>query len=364
MHRGKRTIFVLNFFMLGLASLLGLSIRSAFAREFGLLYRGARAQAMGNAFTAVADDEQTLFYNPAGLAGIQKFSLDLVSVNLDLSSELISSYPTFVNAFSDASVSSINTFIGKNLYARAQGTSILSFPGFAIAYIYDQQVALRLENQVFPQGLIGYQATRGVQFGFGGRVLKLKRKRGELRFGIAAKVLSRTGGYAEPTFTQILSLDYQSIRNIFSTTGTGFGLDAGFQFVYVKKKLTLLAGLVGRDMGNTAFSNGVDPIQMNVTGGLAAKYSSGDMKATLAYDYSQIFDNTDWKKKNHLGFELAFPVVSLYGGMNQLSLTYGAGLDLGMIRVMYLTYAEDQAPLANQDSERRQMVHFTFKFEL
>ncbi len=43
------------------------------AEEFPSIYRGIRPLGMGNAFITVADDENTLFYNPAGLNDVKGF---------------------------------------------------------------------------------------------------------------------------------------------------------------------------------------------------------------------------------------------------------------------------------------------------
>ena len=45
-------------------------VSSPAAREYPFLYRGVRPLAMGGAFTAVADDEHAMIFNPAGLADI------------------------------------------------------------------------------------------------------------------------------------------------------------------------------------------------------------------------------------------------------------------------------------------------------
>ena len=50
--------------------MLILPLHAVDAKEYPTLYRGPRPLAMGGAFTAVADDENALFYNPAGIAEI------------------------------------------------------------------------------------------------------------------------------------------------------------------------------------------------------------------------------------------------------------------------------------------------------
>ena len=51
--------------------LLILFTLSLSAEEYNMIYRGARPMGMGGAFTGVSDDENALFYNPAGLNRIK-----------------------------------------------------------------------------------------------------------------------------------------------------------------------------------------------------------------------------------------------------------------------------------------------------
>src|SRR3990167_9522892 len=49
----------------------GMSV--SFAEELPSLYRGIRPLGMGGAFLTVSDDENALFYNPAGLNDVKGF---------------------------------------------------------------------------------------------------------------------------------------------------------------------------------------------------------------------------------------------------------------------------------------------------
>jgi hypothetical protein len=338
---------------------------SAYAASFNPLYRGARAQAMGNAFVAVADDEEAIFYNPAGLAGIKNFSINLLAADVDASTDLVYGYPTLGALTSSPTISSVNSLMGKDLYARTQVTSTFVGPSFGLALLMDEQVQSLMKNKSWPRALVGAQGTYGVQSGFGIRILKLKKKKGELRFGAAGKLLWRSGGYQNPSLTQLLTLDSSTFTTLLNNFGLGVGADAGFQFIYnFRKKITLQGAVVMNDIGNTSFVSGADSQLSNLTFGLAAKYNNADMKATLAYDFSHAFETIDWRKKNHIGLELEFPGISLYAGINQIYLSYGVGVDLSLFKIMVLSYTEEQATLVGQDPEQRFMLHASMKFDL
>jgi hypothetical protein len=49
------------------------------AAPYPTFYRGVRPLGMGGAFTALADDENALYYNPAGLTAIDGLDLGVVN---------------------------------------------------------------------------------------------------------------------------------------------------------------------------------------------------------------------------------------------------------------------------------------------
>ena len=351
---------------MGLYLIFGILLPSfAFADEFHVLYRGARAQAMGNAFVAVVDDDEAIFYNPAGLASIDSFVVNAGRVDVDFSSDLVKNYSTFATAVGNSSISGLNALIGKSLYVRAQGTSSFSMPNFGVAVLYDEQAALRLNNQALPQGYLAAQETYGAQIGFSTRLAHFKKRKGELRLGFAGKSLWRGGGYQQPSLTQMLGADTKTITSNLTSVGAGYGLDAGLQLIYkLKRNLTFQSGLVMTDVGGTSFSSSADMIKSNLTLGLAGIYKSSDLTATLAYDYAHILESADWKKKSHLGLELKFSILSLYSGLSEFYPTYGAGLNILMLHLMYLSYAEELSSVAGQNAERRQMVELAVRFSL
>jgi hypothetical protein len=71
--RGKNLVNDRRFFiLLVLALLVGLSPRWVQAGAFDAIPSGARAVGMGGAYTAVADDANSVAWNPAGLGGVRR----------------------------------------------------------------------------------------------------------------------------------------------------------------------------------------------------------------------------------------------------------------------------------------------------
>ena len=348
-------------------ALLGLGLfgaTNAFAySELRELYRGTRAQAMGNAFVAVADDDEAIFYNPAGLAGIKGFSLNYAVADLELSTDAIATATTGTSALSNFSPSSLNALMGKDIYARAQITPNIVMPKFGIALIVDEQVAILAKNQALPQLTIGYQTTDGVQVATGTSVLK--RGRSDLRVGAAMKLLWRRGGYHILPATALFSLGGNTLGDLSGDFEQGIGADVGLQYIYtLNKKLSFAYGFSATDMGDTTFGGQADPLKSNFSMGLAATFKMPNLTAILAYDQRHLLTDTDGRKRNHIGLELQLPFISVMGGMNQMYLTYGASFDLWIFKLTAVSYAEELDTYAFQDPERRYLLRIALKFGL
>lgn len=335
------------------------------AGELRELYRGARAQAMGGAFVGLADDEQAIFLNPAGLAGNKKFSLNYVALDLVTSADVLTSYQDGLNAFKNLSGDSLNVIIGKNIYAQAQMAPSLLMPNLGIALLVDGQAALLAQNKALPQITIGYQTTNGFQVAYGMTVGRGFRQRGDLRVGAAAKLLYRRGGYNLIPMMDLVTISQDTLSAMTGGFSRGMGLDFGSQYIHhFSNRLDVSLGLAFTDVGDTAFGPLADTIKSNLTAGLAVKYALRISQLVFTYDYRHILDQTDWRKKSHLGIELGLPFISLYGGINQVSLTYGAMMDLWWFRITTLTYVEELGSFVHQDSMRRWVLKLGMKFNL
>ena len=128
--------------------------------------------------------------------------------------------------------------------------------------------------------------------------------------------------------------------------------------------MNLSAGLVYTDIGDTTFGGKADAIKANLATGVAFQYSLNVSKLTLTSDYRHILNETDWRKKIHFGMEFALPMVTLYGGLNQVTFTYGAGIDVWLFRLTVLSYSEEEGSFVHQDGMRRWVLKLALKFEL
>ncbi len=349
-----------------LALLSGLTAQDALAEaELRELYRGARMQAMGNAGVAIVDDENALYMNPAGIGGLQKFGVQYFAVDVDVSNDVVvdalsGGGSAFSGGLSDETISA---FMGKDTYARVQITPTILMNNFAVGIIMDGQAAVYAKNPALPYVTIGYQNTNGVQAAYGISLLKRRRSKHDLRVGVGAKLLWRRGGYRRMGPLQLTSFSANTLGDVAADWGMGYGADIGFQYVNtINQQLNVNWGLAWTDIGDTRFGTSqADPIRNNLSMGIGGTYQTGKAKFTLAYDYKHMLNETDWRKRNHLGLEVALPVLSIYGGLNQAYLTYGVAFDAWLFRITALSYGEEVGTYLSQDSSRRWMLKIAMK---
>jgi len=77
-------------------------------------------------------------------------------------------------------------------------------------------------------------------------------------------------------------------------------------------------------------------------------------KIVPSIEYKHMNDETEQLgKKLHAGIELQLPIVSLRAGLHQGYYTYGAGIDLGIIRLEAASWGVEMGEYPGQDESRR-----------
>ena len=330
------------------------------------LYQGTRVKGMGGAYVGLADDHQTLFLNPAGLASVQDNVFYLSDTMMEGSEDAYSAVLKSFGALSGFSIATLNLFQGDNVYARAQTSPMFLMKNFGFGLIFDQQFAYFTKNLALPKITLGYQTTMGLQVAFGTQLSSGRHRPGNpsLNIGGAVKVLWRRGGYRQWAQSELLAFDgtIGLATELFGNFGMGLGIDLGAQYVLpMSRQLQLSFGTAFTDIGDTAFSSAASPQQGNWSAGLGVKYDAGLMDLSFAYDFRNILAPLDWRAKNHVGMEVGFPIVDLFVGINQAYLTYGVGVDVWVFKVEAVSYAEELSAQLFQDPNRRYMVRIESK---
>ena len=351
-----------------IAFALALMSQSAFAAvgtdSLNDLYSSAEALGMGNAFTAVVDDEQSLYYNPAGLAGVTRPKVTYLDVQAEISSGIITTTQSSLSTFSNLSGDALNALMGKDIYARASIAPTLVFPGFGIGLLVDQQLAIYSQNIALPSMTLGDQTTNGIKVGYARSFYPGSRKKNgknEIRVGVAAEMLFRRGGYYNLSESQLININETSFKNIVGNFGDGFGLDTGIQYLrHQSQRLTLMAGAAWENAGGVTFSTPTAaPQQGDLSLGVGARYQLPGIRTTVAYDMKHLDESTDWRMRQHAGIEFKIPLVSVSAGINEISYTFGASVDVWLAKVSFVSYAEELAAEAGLATERRYMVRIS-----
>lgn len=361
--------------VVALALALVTAPRAVAWEDFGGLFKGTRAMALSGAFTAIADDEQAIFINPAGLAGIKDTRVKILTVDTELSTDavdqtlgVILGTSTLMTALTGTNpFAALNDLMGQNIYLRAQAASTFVMPNFGFGLIVDQQVGLLGRNQVYANYDTLFMTTSGVQAGLGFRLYKNKKRRFEIRVGGAGKLVWRRGGYRNVPALDLLQISSLGPAGFAGQTyggfGMGIGYDLGVQFVKTfKGGLSLMAGSALTDIANTTFGPGINSLPQNWSLGAAGSWDLGGMKATVSYDFQHILDDADMRKKHRLGLEVGLPFLTLYGGLYQSNLTYGFAADLWLVNLTAIYYVEEAGVYIGQNPMGRYLVRFEAKF--
>lgn len=330
------------------------------------LYRGMRSLGMGGAYTAVGGDAEGVFYNPATLYDMG-FQLDLINPlvevdqnAMDLSTDLQDAMdlPTDTertNALLD--IAEANT--GKPLHFRVALFPSVAVKNFVVGFLGQGEADARLHNQtsriVEVQGNYEYGPIGGASFSLPVTGLRL---------GIAGKYISRTSVNEEFSVNEIAADNFDIAD--YQVDNSDVSFDVGL--LYELPVLTTLKPRVGisvLDITDLDFKEGGKiPQRINIGASMTANLPFL-AEVILAADYEDIGkayeqDDSTWKRV-HLGgeFGLLDRHVLVRAGLNQGYPTYGAELDIWLIRLGYTFYSEEMGAYAGQDKDDRHLVQLT-----
>jgi len=342
--------------------------------ELGSHYTSIRKMAMGGAYVALADDHSTVFLNPAGLANLPNPRVHLLPLLLEVSDDPAKIYSSDDrSSVSNVSLDSLSVLAGKNIYGRSQVAPLFTIPYFGFGFLIDEQIALYNKNKALPLTYLGIQSTRVLQASFAysfGRG-RLSRNRPDLKVGLGVKIAWRRGGLRKLTQTEVLSLVSGATLTAGELVGSmkeGYGFDVGGLYtIPIHKGLQFNIGAAYINVGDVSFGSGDDmPASMedNAAIGVAAKYDTGFMNLNVSYEYSDVFESYDWRKKNHFGIEIGLPLITLYGGINQIYFTYGAEVNLLIFKFKAARYTQELSSFVGMEPNTRYQFFTDISFEL
>jgi hypothetical protein len=334
------------------------------AQEFIYSGRSAKGLLMGDAYTSLANDDYTLFYNAAVLS--ENKGIEIYPINPS-----ISFYRNFkdydIQDFEDLDEDRIgkivDDFMGMALHLSGQFNPTFKLGNFGMSLIFNPALRLNLRNSTHPTAEFDVRFDKGFVVGY---AFNFKSKEGQTSVGLSAKFLSREGLkeiydiFNVSTYEVINDSECKEecIKNHFNySKGKGVGFDLGIlHLLELKNNTQIRFGLSILDIGDTTFSldSGSVPSQdMMVNLGFAYSYRYGIANWAFSLDLHPLNQSTDFGRIVHLGLDMGIDILQVMAGFNGGYFSGGLELDLKFIRIVAgLFDIEVGGGYRNQKSER------------
>jgi hypothetical protein len=353
--------------------------------------RSPRGLLMGDAWTAVNNDEYTLLYNPASLSR-HGHDLTITPLNPSLTGTYLVGEKDRQDQLQD--LDSNPTAVADVLFDFPIHAGVGFFPGlklfnFGFNVITSESVDMLLRNKIHPTLDVDYRSDRGFVTGFsiplGTHRLKSKTVSGQqTSIGLGAKYIKRRGIYDSFSLTGTDILDVldsdasteEILDRLGMTEDAAWGFDAGVEHVSRQGPLQFVLGLAALDIGNTKFNGNKDssgqkrqlaPNNDQVNIGAALLYRTSLFRSTFAVDVRGLTEEMETMERLRAGFELGIPGVSLLGGINSGYYSYGVALDFAMMRLNAGWYGVEAGGAYRRTESRRFVIYlslFDFSFDV
>lgn len=357
-----------------LAILLAFTALSAQAVLLRPGFEGVRPTGMGDAFTALVDDANALFYNPAGLARLRQVHFHLLDFTL--------------GADSDNTLTRLNNAVFKGdfthlirpdrEFVRMSFKPTLIFPGFGISFIQDAHGYFDIKSPL-TSGIDTYAYNDvGILTGVGIPLGDF------FSVGFSGKIFQRTGIDFTFTPTEIASdtdllnaIASGQAYNVFkelASTGWGVALTAGVLARIPlqsneKNGPKLNASAVVENIGNTTFKPLGDisaPKSLKQALTLGVAYSvpiDKNWTWNATADVKHALESVPLVKQLHLGTEFRHKIFGIRGGLSQGYAALGFSLEFPPhTRIHFSTYAKELGDSWNQKSQRWYLLQLVIGF--
>lgn len=369
---------------------LSLSLEASEVSRIGV---SPRALLMGDAYTAIADDEYTLFYNPAALGRNKGVSFTPLNPTIGLPN-VLDDMDRF-DDFPDSDPAAIaDKILNYPVSIQASAFPGLKMANFGFNLFASSKTNIVLRNAVHPFLDVDYRYDRGFIVGyahnfgtgaFSSRIKKSAKSKittgKRISIGVGVKHMNRQGisDQFDLFGTTLLntinsgSTNIDDLKNALGySQGKAWGIDLGTEFAYSSGRSLFTAGLSILDVGDTQFSKtsgigGVPKQEMTVNSGVAYKQDFGLFDYTLAFDIKPLTSSIDVSRKFHIGSELSLPLITAHAGWSEGYLSYGATIKLWPVKVTAGLYGVEVGSKFKEQEAKRMIVYvslFDFSFDM
>ncbi|HXH74918.1 MAG TPA: hypothetical protein VNJ08_08135 [Bacteriovoracaceae bacterium] len=364
--------------------LFSLTPLESFALDYPYVMRSPRGLLMGDAFTAVNDDDYTLFYNPASLAR-HKSDLSLYLFNGSLMGTNVLSDLDKFDDIPEEPVGMADLLLDYPVHASAGVAPGFKLFNFGITFIANESYDLLLRNRAHPMLDVDIRSDKGVIFGVGipigpNRINKKSKSGMQTSFGLGAKFIERTGvsdslALVGPTVLDSLGKDDMGdlVNSLGRVKGTGWGFDAGLEHVVRTGNSQFIVGLSALDITGTDFKVENNPYDLKVASnrdqvnlGFAAGQDLKLFDFIFSADIRALNEEMDFGKRLRFGAQVGLPILKLMAGVNSGYYSYGATLDLFFMKVTGGFYDLEIGSNYGQTKSKRFVIYlslFDFSFD-
>jgi hypothetical protein len=381
----------------------------SWAGDSPVYIRGIRPLGMGNAFTAVADDQNDFFYNPAGLTQISKWQMNIASLPITVSNDTFDLYKwindnqdqleNFDQQSNDVQVKLMNDISNEVSKLRVHVSGSILNPNFISSPMgLGSKLKLSWGIGVFDSFNAQIKVNTGLlvpNIDMSGSVdgvamipvaIKLEKTPFDLpgSISLAGTIKMIERGRIDEQRKSVL--EFEEFKPALQR-GSGTGLDFGslYQFNDQWNFGLMVADIFGTPIKyDSVVSNGITKpettniIDPRVNVGAAwrpqnfyywkNKFVPLNRHFVFAMDVNDLTNNDEkligqtFFKKVHLGGEYQTKMLALRGGFNSGYPSFGVGLNLWLVKLDYAFYGDELGMYAGQIVEWNHMISASIGF--
>ena len=367
---------IIHFFVFAL--LFCLLANNSFATEYRRFGQDFRAMAMGNTGIASTNSSAALFYNPAAMANISNWWVDLPMLEISYSDDakdLIDQARSgsFSLDTQQEQFDFMDSFVGKRPYVKFDlSTNLfinLTKKGMTFGYNYTYEAILDIEvrNPSLPEIHTFARLDNIRQAG-----LSVPIGLGKWVIGGTYKTVDRQ----EVDFIYGMSdaLENKAFPTMDSAGGKGYGTgyDIGFLYRTPSEARIIIGGVWRKEI----LFDEVTKIPEESALGISMTHNFGLVRWLTAIDIRDLSikagseNEKSYNRRLHYGTEIGIlPLsensswISIRGGYNQGYKSYGAEISLGHAMILGATkYSEETGEYAGQKPSSRTVLYFSLGF--
>lgn len=342
-------------FLILFISLPGLAI------ELYQMGQSTRSLGMGGTGIAFARGTDALFNNPAALAKVNGFSLNIVTFGPAVSTNAVDLADS-MSGSEEFDASDVNELYGKQIFSDVTGYTGLVVPYVGVGGYSNNTILMSFNNPSFPTFNVDF--TSDYAYVVGGAIPITD----NFSLGIAGRHVKRWQGNADILVNSLIGSDAMDVieANLLNK-GKGNALDLSALYTFKGSSWNVDVATVWKDVGDTKFtpteSAGPDRQENNLMFGVAAEKEIGFISWTNAFEYKFIRNTGDITKKLHLGTELSFALIDVRAGYNQGYLSYGLGVNLWFLQLDVAKYTGELGASAGQTPSERYQASLSLSLD-